>query len=271
MAFYSFTPAHANSNSKTGHIAKCSAPAENCSDDCTLKGNGCYAENFPLALHWAKQQLGYATSSCTWDALLMALRNLMFGVAIRIWEAGDFPMLPSGMIDLQSVLQMKNAVRGKRAFGYTHHTKLFPAFIAAISLCRQDGFTINLSIDGNEDDLDAVMDAGLPAVIAVASTESRRQWRTAGGYRVRVCPYDLTRHTDNVTQCDRCLLCHTRPADMAIAFPAHGTRVKAADQALQARSNPSPAAQELCAHDSASDQLAAHSPRSAVGAAQAGS
>lgn len=233
MAFYSFTPAHANGNGKTGRMAKCSAPAENCSDGCKLKGNGCYAENFPLALHWARQQLGLTDRSCTWDALLMALRNVMFGMAIRIWEAGDFPMLPDGTIDIQSVLQMKNAVRGKRAFGYTHHTKLFPAFVAAVQLSRQDGFTINLSIDGDENHLDQVMSRGLPAVIAVPSTETRRQWRTAGGYRVRVCPYDLTRETNNVTQCDRCMLCHTRPADMAIAFPAHGTRYKTADAALQ--------------------------------------
>ena len=50
---------------------------------------------------------------------------------------------------------MKNAVRGKKAFAYTHHTKLFPAFNAAVSLSREDGFTINLSIDNDEKRLGA--------------------------------------------------------------------------------------------------------------------
>ena len=263
MAFYSFTNAASNFNSKTGHMHKCSAPAENCSNGCALKGEGCYAMNFPMALQWARQQAGEAPTSVTWSGLLAACRYVPRGEAIRVWEAGDFPMLEDGTIDVQSVLQMKNAVRGKRAFGYTHHNKLFPAFNAAVSLCREDGFTINVSIDGSEDDLDAVMDAGLPAVIAVSSAETRRQWRTAGGYRVRVCP----NHTHKSVQCNRCMLCHTRPRDLAIAFPAHGTRYKAANKALQARSNASPVAQELCAHPQGSDQLAAHQPRSPVGAA----
>ena len=181
-----------------------------------------------MVMHWLRQQAGEAKTSVTWDGLLKACRYVPRNEAIRVWEAGDFPMLSDGTIDVDKVLQMKNAVRTKRAYAYTHHTKLFPAFIAAVQLSREDGFTINLSIDGDEDHLDRVMNQGLPAVIAVPSTESRRQWRTAGGFRVRVCP----NHTHKTVQCDRCMLCHSRPADMAIAFPAHGTKCKTADAAL---------------------------------------
>ena len=229
MHFYSFARAGDHSNRKIGYMAKCSAPQSNCSDTCALKGNGCYAENFPMALQWAKQQAGLMKSSCTWDELLTHCSRVSRNAPLRIWEAGDFPMLPDGTIDIQKLLQMKNAVRGKKAFAYTHHTKLFPAFNAAVSLSREDGFTINLSIDNDEKRLDEVMAHGLPAVIAVPSTETRRQWLTAAGNRVRVCP----NHLHKEVKCDKCMLCHTRPADLAIAFPAHG-RKKVADAALLA-------------------------------------
>ena len=248
MHFYSFARAGDHRNSKLGYMAKCSAPQINCSDDCALKGNGCYAENFPMSLIWAKQQAGLMASSCTWDELLHNCRHVPRGAPIRVWDAGDFPMLPDGTIDVQKLLQMKNAVRGKKAFAYTHHNKMFPAFNAAVSLSREDGFTINLSVDGDEDQLDAVMGAGLPAVIAVPSTESRRQWLTADGNRVRVCP----NHLHKEVKCDSCMLCHTRPADLAIAFPAHGTKHKSANAALtpaQARSDiPRTAQQPLPNH-----------------------
>ena len=84
-------------------------------------------------------------------------------------------------------------------------------------------------MDNNEAWLDELMADHVPCVIAVPSTEKRRQWRTAGGHRVRVCPAD---YAD--VNCANCMLCHTRPEDMAIAFPAHGTKgsIKKADLVL---------------------------------------
>jgi len=71
---------------------------------------------------------------------------------------------------------------------------------------------------------------GISCVITVPSTETRKQWRTKAGNRIRVCPQQLY---DNVT-CEMCMLCHSRPDDMAIAFKAHGTRVKKVNSTLEA-------------------------------------
>ena len=234
MHFYSFKRAGTHTNRKLGYMGVCGAPQSNCPDTCALKGHGCYAENGYMGWHWLDQSAGIKKESCTWDELLNNCRHVPRQEPLRIWDKGDFPMLPDGTIDIQKLLRMKNAVRGKKAFAYTHHTKLFPAFNAAVSLSREDGFTINLSIDNDEKRLDEVMAHGLPAVIAVASTETRRQWLTAAGNRVRICP----NHLHKEVKCDKCMLCHTRPADLAIAFPAHGTKRKAADAALTAKTQP---------------------------------
>ena len=230
MNFYSFTPAADNRNSKTGHVHKASAPALNCPDTCSLKGNGCYAENWPLRLQWAKQQQGLSSRSVTFKELLAQLRRIPAGEKVRMWEAGDFATTPTGGMDPLKLLQIIEALRGKRAWAYTHHIPGLRSVTNQFLLtAKDDGFTVNLSFDNNETLMDLFMDQGHACVIAVPSTEARKQWRTAGGHRVRVCP---AHHHKGTVTCANCMLCHQRPADMAIAFPAHGTKFKTADAAL---------------------------------------
>ena len=47
---YKFT--RRSSNVKTGAIPTTMSERDSFPESCTLKGNGCYAENFPLVLHW---------------------------------------------------------------------------------------------------------------------------------------------------------------------------------------------------------------------------
>ena len=231
MNLYAFTPAHINRNKKTGPIVKCSAPAINCPDSCPLKGNGCYAENFPLALQWLKQQAGTSPWSCTWEGLLGKLKRVAKHAKVRMWEAGDFPVTVTGAMDPLKLLQLTEALRGKRAWAYTHHIPGLIGDVTAdfIRSARSRGFTINLSFDNKEVVMDAYMNQGHSCVLAVPSTETRRGWRTPGGNRVRVCPAHFR---PGEVSCASCDLCHTRPADLAIAFPAHGTKAKSADQVL---------------------------------------
>jgi len=226
--FYGYMPAKDNCNSKVGQAHTVYAPSANCPSTCGLKGAGCYAENAPMKWTWDKISAGIHNRSVTWEQLLGALMRIPRFDKVRMWVAGDFPTTKAGEVDIDKAFDLKRALYGKRAWAYTHH---FPrrrsTWLGAIKQWAGD-FTVNVSVDNSEDVLDALMLEGVPAVIAVPSTETRRQWRTDAGHRIRVCPQQI--HKD--VTCDKCMLCHKRPADMAIAFLAHGTKKKTADLAL---------------------------------------
>ena len=226
--FYGYMPADGSTNRKIGNAHVVYAPAANCPSTCGLKGAGCYAENAPLKWVWDKISSGEHKRSVDWPQLLLKLMRIPHGDKVRMWVAGDFPTEKNGAVHIEKAFDLKRALYGKRAWAYTHH---FPVrrslWLGVIKLWAGD-FTINVSVDNSEDVLDALMIEGVPAVIAVPSTETRRQWRTEAGYRVRVCPQQIA---SGVT-CDKCMLCHQRPSDMAIAFISHGTRKKTADLAL---------------------------------------
>jgi len=230
-SFYGFMPAADSSNSKLGNVSYVYAPKENCSDACPFKGgHGCYGDNRPIKWVADKMTAGEHPRSVTWDQLISTLRRIARGDKVRMWVDGDFPRWHKG-VDTQKAIELGNALHGKKAWAYTHHHPLKKRDVWAgiIRHYLERCFTINISCE-REEHVDEYMSQGLPCVIAVPSTETRRQWRTAGGHRVRVCPNQI----DKKIQCDRCMLCHKRPTDMAIAFIAHGTRYKKADKAIQA-------------------------------------
>ena len=66
-------------NSKTGAMLLVRSPRSTCPESCGLKGNGCYAENFPIALHWMKQD----TTGVDFSVVLYAIRTLPKG---SIWR-----------------------------------------------------------------------------------------------------------------------------------------------------------------------------------------
>ena len=74
---------------------------------------------------------------------------------------------------------------------------------------------------------DQAIASGLPAVLTVNSEETRNTWHTPAGNVVLVCPAQR-RGID----CATCQLCHTRGKRVIIAFRAHGTGKKKADQAI---------------------------------------
>ena len=227
--FYGYMPASDSTNRKIGHAHVVYAPAANCPSTCGLKGAGCYAENAPLKWVWDKISSGEHKRSVTWAELLRALMKIARGEKVRLWVAGDFPTEKNGSVDIQKAFDLKRVLYGKRAWAYTHHVpnKKTVTWLGAIKLWAGD-FTINVSVDNREDHVDELIGMGVPAVIALPSTETRRQYRTAGGNRIRICPQQIA---SDVT-CEKCMLCHQRPRDMAIGFISHGTKKKTADLAL---------------------------------------
>jgi hypothetical protein len=71
--------------------------------------------------------------------------------------------------------------------------------------------------------------AGLPAVVAVPSTETRTAWDTPAGHRVVVCP---AQREGSTVDCATCQLCYKRPAGLIVAFLAHGTSKAKANAAI---------------------------------------
>ena len=225
-------PAADAKNGKLGNVNYVYGPEENCADSCPFKREGCYAKNAPMVWVWNDITAGEHKRSVTWEQLISALRRIARGDKVRLWVAGDFPQWHKG-VDTSKATELGNALHGKKAWAYTHHHPKKNERGGWAGLIRhylERCFTINISCERPEH-VDEYMSQGLPCVIAVpSSTDPRKQWRTPGGYRVRVCPNQI----DKSIQCDRCMLCHKRPADMAIAFISHGTKKKKVDAALAA-------------------------------------
>ena len=100
----------------------------------------------------------------------------------------------------------------------THHLPEVGENARLLRRANRGGFRVNVSTE-SERAADAAIAQGLPAVMAVPSSETRITWRTPEGNRVLVCPAQRS----DTRQCADCALCHTRGRRVIIAFLAHGT------------------------------------------------
>lgn len=201
-------------NSKTGAMLLVRSPRSTCPESCGLKGNGCYAENFPLALHWLKQD----TVGVDFATVLYAVRTLPKKALWRLFEAGDFE--PSSenpeLISSQQVISLLAANNGKRGFGYTHYPVL--PNLETLQLMNASGLTINVSADSFEQ-AEVYFSLGLPTVVVVA--ENFPKDIVVDGVRVVVCP---NQSTPSKPTCLQCQMCQKPDRDYVIGFRAHGTK-----------------------------------------------
>jgi len=221
---FHLTPSSANA--KTGPIPVSTSSAETCPSAavCAFKGNGCYAERGPLALHWRAVTEG--RRGVPWAEFLQAIRALPAGQLWRHNQAGDL-WKPGTLTGRTALAQLTEANRGRRGFTYSHH-KRTPATVQAFKAATAHGFTVNASCH-SEAEADAAISDGLRAVFVVPADDQRTAWETSGGNRAIVCP---AQRFEGMT-CARCQLCAARPSHVAIVFRAHGTGRKAAELALQ--------------------------------------
>ena len=215
-----------SANRKLGPIPATTSSKETCPASCPFaksNGGGCYANGGPLAIHWAAVTAGKRGGS--FDQLTEQIRALPKGQLWRHNQAGDIndPNRPSGRWELD---RLTAANRGRRGFTFTHHRRGAKA-IQAMRAATAYGFTVNASCH-SEREADAAIANGLRAVMVAPKAEHRIAWDTAGGNRAVVCP--ATRR-DDVT-CATCGLCHARPSNVVIVFPAHGTAWRKAESAL---------------------------------------
>lgn len=201
-------------NSKTGAMLLVRSPRSTCPDACLLKGNGCYAENFPLVLHWMKQE----TTGVDFATVLYAVRTLPKGSIWRLFEAGDFE--PSSenpeLISSQQVISLIAANKDKRGFGYTHYPVL--PNLEVLQLMNASGLTINVSADSLEQ-AKLYFELGLPTTLVVA--EKTPKDVTVDGVRIVVCP---NQSTPSKPTCLQCQMCQKPDRDYVIGFRAHGSK-----------------------------------------------
>lgn len=195
-------------NSKTA-IPTTRSWRDSCPSSCELRGKSCYAENFPMVMHWDKlsrEGLSYAD-------LLEEIKALRRGRLWRHNDAGD--LIGNGdNIDITALTALVEANRGRRGFTYTHWS--WTKNLEILKWANRNGFTINVSANGLRDAL-AAFNAGLPTTVIV-NTDGQKQVKF-GGVRVIICPAQRKKIT-----CADCGLCQKADRNYVIGFWPHGTK-----------------------------------------------
>jgi len=208
-------------NAKTGPIPVSTTSADTCPNDCPFRGNGCYADGYPLKGRWDEVTRGERGGSLA--ALCEKIAALPAGQLWRHNQAGDLPG-DGERIDSAGLAAIVAANNGKRGFTFTHYSPARKRNAAAIRKANAAGFTVNLSANNldHADDL-AALDIGPVAVVLPAGFDGR-QAETPAGRRVAQCPA-----TYRDTTCADCGLCAKRDRKVIVGFPAHGVHKRKAD------------------------------------------
>lgn len=217
----------ASGNTKTGPIPVSTSSRSTCPSTCSFKENGCYAENFPMSLHWDKVTRG--ERGLAWADFLDEISRLPKGQLWRHNQAGDLPG-EGDAIDSVALRQLVKANKGRRAFTYTHKPPT-PRNLKAIRHAVENNFVINLSADSLQQ-ADELVLLGLPLVVVVPVG-----WRgkeTPAGHKVTLCP---AQHKEYIT-CATCQLCQNAGRNAIVAFEAHGARRKVVTLISKSREDP---------------------------------
>lgn len=208
-----------SSNSKTGPIPVSTTEKASCPDRCNLKGNGCYANDYHLNMHWEKVSQGLRGTD--WQGFVTQVSKFKPGQLWRHNQAGDLPSNDGKIIDYYKLESLVKANQGKRGFTYTHYSyKGFNGSI--IKLSNEQGFTINTSTESLEDALDSFK-RGFPTTV-VLNDEKYKGIQTFEhlGAKIAICPAQVT---EGVT-CSTCALCQKSERRVIVGFLAHGASKK---------------------------------------------
>jgi hypothetical protein len=207
-------------NKKTGPIPVTMTEKKSCPQTCPLKDGGCYADGWPLSLHWEK----VASAGITLKALCDNIKALPAGQLWRMNAAGDLPGNKSGHIAPFAMRKLVTANAGRNGFTYTHHNTGLKGNRQIIRTANRAGFTINLSGNslGHADTLKAL---NIAPVVVVLPIKARDNLYTPAGHRVVICPAV----TGKTASCASCGLCAKPNRQTIIGFPAHGIRKRQAE------------------------------------------
>lgn len=207
-------------NEKTGPIPVSMSERATCPDSCSFKGKdetgrlrGCYAESWPLRIHWDN----VSTDGVSWETFCERVAALPPDQLWRHNQAGDLPG-DNDSIDGAALAQLVLANTGRRGFTYTHK----PGSRETLEMVNRNGFTVNVSCDSLEQvDRESAAHPSLPLVVVLPMLDKGerepRVTRTPAGKRVVTCPAQYRE-----TSCADCQLCAVASRDYAIGFRAHG-------------------------------------------------
>jgi hypothetical protein len=210
-ANYAFT--RVSSNKKTGPLATTMTDRRSCPESCGFKGNGCYAENFPLVIHWDRltdQGMGI-------DDLSLNIKALPKGHGLRINQAGDFHH-NDGVIDSHDLEALVDASSRVETIAYTHHDPLDFTNHDLILGANKAGFAINISAETLLA-ADFYADLAIAPVVVAVPRGTPKVTFTPKGRQVTLCPAVYSDMT-----CDRCMICAKPERKAIVAFEAHGSR-----------------------------------------------
>lgn len=211
-------------NTKTGPMPVSTSNSSTCPDACPIKVKGCYAKYGPVGMHWRKLDNGESKNAVQWPEFVKQVKQIARGSLWRHNQAGDLNGYGVGNkhIDVEKLVDLVKANKGKRGFTYTHYDVLNDERnSSAVKLANVSGFTINLS--GNDvNHADSLKALNIGPVVAIMPRDATKVSTTPAGNKVVICPAE---NTDKVT-CLSCGLCQDAKRDYIIGFRAHGTAAK---------------------------------------------
>lgn len=214
-----------SSNIKTGPIPVTMTERASCPETCPLRGAGCYAENFPLVLHWNK----VADTGIGLEELCAQIKALPDGQLWRHNAAGDLPEdtregSKKGDIDAFVLFAIAAANHGRKGFTYTHRQVYGNEHNQRVLAAANEMMAINVSANSAREAATITKCYGLPTVCLLPKDEKRKSF-DVDGVKVVTCPATIR---DDVT-CASCGMCALGKREFIIGFPAHGARAKKVD------------------------------------------
>jgi len=204
-----------SANRKLGGIPVTTTGRSTCPDNCKLKKNGCYADQFPLVLHWNKLSEGNGIS---FTELLYHISQLPKYALWRWAQAGDLP--GDGVNISHNHLEMLiEANKGRMGFGYTHYDPTLPRNNEAIKRANECGFTLNMSAETLEE-ADLYFNLGIGPVVVILPHDQTENMQTPDGNLVVVCPASK----DEAMTCSHCAICAHSDRKAIVGFPGHGSQ-----------------------------------------------
>jgi hypothetical protein len=202
-------------NMKLGGIPVTTTSRDTCPDNCNLKGNGCYADQFPLSLHWNK--LSEGSRGYGLDQLCAEIKALPKYTLWRWAQAGDLPG-DGTTIDQVGIRKLVAANKGRLGFGYTHYDPTIFENTWRINFANTNGFTLNMSAETLQQ-ADEYAELGIGPVVVILPHDQTEDLLTPAGRRVAVCP--ASKEGSDMT-CAQCAICANAERKSIIGFPAHG-------------------------------------------------
>jgi len=210
-------------NHKTGSMTVTTTSGDSCPASCPLNGNGCYAINGHLGMHWKKVSSGERGLPYREAAAAILTDRRKVTPIVRLNQAGDLPVNDRGDIDIDAVSDLVSALTkkgGERIYTYTH--RLRPRDIAAIRTLHDmhPNLTVNLSAN-NVKHADILRQAYPDMPIACL-----HPFDTDRPKNLAKCPAQLS---DSIS-CFSCgngsPLCSRRDRTQYIGFDPHGTKAE---------------------------------------------